>query len=328
MHAGVDDVAVTQSLEAEQTSLNTIVWLLIGGIAGMTLVVSGTTWFAAGRVLHPVEAIRVDFADLSAHHLDRRVPVPRTGDEIARLAITMNSTLDRLQSAVEQQRQFTADASHELRTPLACLRTELELALNHPGTADWPRVVHAAHDDTLRLQTLTTDLLLLARLDAGHADPPPSPPLDLTDLVRGETGRRTLPPHLTLTAHIHPAPIPVHGHHALLARILGNLLDNAERHAATTITVRLTYDAEHRQAVLEVLDDGPGIPPEDHQRIFERFSRLDDARTRDEGGAGLGLAIAERIATTHHGTLTIAPSPQGAHFLLHLPTSAARSKTY
>lgn len=328
VHAGVDDVAVTQSLEAEQTSLNTIVWLLIGGIAGMTLVVSGTTWFAAGRVLHPVEAIRVDFADLSAHHLDRRVPVPRTGDEIARLAITMNSTLDRLQSAVEQQRQFTADASHELRTPLACLRTELELALNHPGTADWPRVVHAAHDDTLRLQTLTTDLLLLARLDAGHADPPPSPPLDLTDLVRGETGRRTLPPHLTLTAHIHPAPIPVHGHHALLARILGNLLDNAERHAATTITVRLTYDAEHRQAVLEVLDDGPGIPPEDHQRIFERFSRLDDARTRDEGGAGLGLAIAERIATTHHGTLTIAPSPQGAHFLLHLPTSAARSKTY
>ncbi|MFJ3310363.1 sensor histidine kinase [Streptomyces sp. NPDC086549] len=118
----------------------------------------------------------------------------------------------------------------------------------------------------------------------------------------------------------HPAPIPVHGHHALLASILGNLLDNAERHAASTITVRLTCDAEHRQAVLEILDDGPGIRLEHHQRIFERFSRLDDARTRDDGGAGLGLAIAERIATTHHGTLAVVPSPQGAHFLLYLPT--------
>ncbi|WP_327403150.1 HAMP domain-containing histidine kinase [Streptomyces sp. NBC_01288] len=320
VHAGVEDVAVTQSLEAEQARLNTIVRLLIGGIAGMTLVVSGTTWFAAGRVLRPVEAIRADFADLSAHHLDRRVPVPRSGNEISRLAVTMNSTLDRLQGVVEQQRQFTADASHELRTPLACLRTELELALNHPDTADWPLVVHAAHDDTLRLQALTSDLLLLARLDAGHADPPPNPPFDLTELVRGETSRRRLPPHLTLTALIHPAPIPVLGHQALLARVLGNLLDNAERHAVGTVTVRLTRDAEHGRAVLEVLDDGPGIPPEHHQRIFERFSRLDDARARDEGGAGLGLAIAERIATAHHGTLAIVPSLQGAHFLLRLPT--------
>ncbi|WP_405950548.1 HAMP domain-containing histidine kinase [Streptomyces prunicolor] len=321
VHAGVDDIAVTQSLEAEQTRLNTIVWFLIGAMVGMTLVVSGTTWFAAGRVLRPVEAIRADFADLSAHHLDRRVPVPRTGNEIARLAITMNSTLDRLQGAVEQQRQFTADASHELRTPLACLRTELELALHHPHTADWPRVVRAAHDDTLRLQTLTTDLLLLARLDAGPTDQPPGPTIDLTDLVRDETSRRTPPPHLTLTVHVGPEPITVNGQQALLARVLGNLLDNAERHAAGTITVRLAYDTEHRQAVLEVLDDGLGIPSEDHQRIFERFSRLDDARTRDGGGAGLGLAIAARIATTHHGTLTIVPSSQGAHFLLRLPTS-------
>ena len=321
VHAGVDDIAVTQSLEAEQTRLNTIVRLLIGGIAGMTLVVSATTWFAVGRVLRPVEAIRADFADLSAHHLDGRVPVPRSGNEIARLAVTMNSTLDRLQRAVDQQRQFTDDASHELRTPLACLRTELELALHHPHTADWPRIVRAAHDDTLRLQTLTTDLLLLARLDAGHTDQPPGPPIDLTALVRDETSRRTPPPHLTLTVHVPPEPITVNGQQALLARVLGNLLDNAERHAAGTITVRLAYDTEHRQAVLEVLDDGLGIPPEDHQRIFERFSRLDDARTRDDGGAGLGLAIAARIATTHHGTLTIAPSSQGARFLLRLPTS-------
>ncbi|MFG3296833.1 sensor histidine kinase [Streptomyces sp. NPDC048179] len=309
------------SLRHEQTRLNTIIWRLGAGALGLTLLVSGSTWLVAGRVLRPVEAIRTDFAELSAHDLDRRVTVPHAGREITRLASTMNTTLDRLESSVDQQRQFTANASHELRTPLSCLRTELELALHRPDTADWPRVVRDAHDDTLRLQALTTDLLLLARLDAGHADPPPGPPLDLTDLVRAETDRRRLPPHLTLTTHIHPEPIPVHGHHTLLARILGNLLDNAERHASSAITVRLTCNTKHGQAALEILDDGPGIPPEHHQTIFERFSRLDDARARDDGGAGLGLAIAERIATTHHGTLTITPSTQGAHFLLHLPTT-------
>ena len=305
----------------EQAHLNTVVRQLAAGTLGLTLVVAGSIWLVAGRVLRPVEAIRADFAELSAHHLDQRIAVPRAGREITRLADTMNTTLDRLQSAVERQRQFTADASHELRTPLACLRTELELALHHPHTADWPRVVDAAHDDTLRLQALTTDLLLLAQLDAGHTDQPPGPPVDLTDLVRDETSRRTPPRHLTLTVHVRPEPITVNGHQALLARVLGNLLDNAERHATGTVTVRLAYDTEHRQAVLDVLDDGPGIPPEHQRRIFERFSRLDDARARDAGGAGLGLAIAARIATTHGGTLTIAPSPQGAHFLLRLPTS-------
>ncbi|MFI6247220.1 sensor histidine kinase [Streptomyces sp. NPDC051016] len=319
-------LSLVRSLRPEQARLNAVVWQLGAGTLGLTLLVAGGTWLVAGRVLRSVEAIRADFAELSAHHLDRRVTVPRAGRELSRLADTMNTTLDRLQSSVDRQRQFTADASHELRTPLACLRTELELALHRPDTADWPRVVRDAHDDTLRLQALTTDLLLLARLDAGHAGPPNGPPLDLCDLVRVETGRRRLASHLTLAAHIDPGPIPVHGHQALLARVLGNLLDNAERHAITTITVRLTCDGEHRQAVLEIRDDGPGIPSEHHQRIFERFSRLDDARARDDGGAGLGLAIAERIATTHHGTLAIASSRQGAHFLLHLPTTTPPSQ--
>ncbi|MFJ6901552.1 sensor histidine kinase [Streptomyces hokutonensis] len=314
-------VVYVHSLSTEQARLNTVVWQLGVGVLGVTFLVTASTWLVAGRVLRSVETIRADFAELSAHHLDQRVTVPRAGREITRLADTMNTTLDRLQNSVDRQRRFTDDASHELRTPLACLRTELELALNHPDTANWPHVVRAAHDDTLRLQTLTTDLLLLARLDAQHTDQLPGPVIDLTDLVRDETGRRTPPPHLTVTLHMPPEPITVDGHRALLARVLGNLLDNAERHAVGIVTVCLTHDTERRQAVLEILDDGPGVPPEDHRRIFERFSRLDDARARDDGGAGLGLAIAARIATTHHGTLTIAPSTQGAHFLLRLPTS-------
>lgn len=321
VHAGVDDIAVTQSLEAEQTRLNTIVWFLIGAMVGMTLVVSGTTWFA----------MRPGTAPGRGH--PRRFRRPERTPSRSTCPSSSHRQRDRppghhheLHARPPARSRRTAASVHRRRLPrtthpLACLRTELELALHHPHTADWPRVVRAAHDDTLRLQTLTTDLLLLARLDAGPTDQPPGPTIDLTDLVRDETSRRTPPPHLTLTVHVGPEPITVNGQQALLARVLGNLLDNAERHAAGTITVRLAYDTEHRQAVLEVLDDGLGIPSEDHQRIFERFSRLDDARTRDGGGAGLGLAIAARIATTHHGTLTIVPSSQGAHFLLRLPTS-------
>ncbi|MBQ0850718.1 HAMP domain-containing protein [Streptomyces sp. BH-SS-21] len=314
-----DYVVLIYSLRAEQARLNTFVWSLAGGTLGLVALIAGSTWFAAGRVLRPVEAIRAEFAELSARHLDRRVPVPRAGNEIARLATTMNTTLNRLQTAVDRQRQFTADASHELRTPLACLRTELELALNRPDAADWPQVVRAAHEDTIRVQELTEDLLLLARLDAEHGDRQPRRTVDLTDVVREETVRRRPPHGIEIDLRTEPGPVAVTGHPALLARVIGNLLDNAERYATSAIAVRLTHDTDHGTAVVDVVDDGPGIPPEDHERIFERFTRLDDARAQDTGGAGLGLAIAQRIATAHHGTLEITPRTRGAHFTLRLP---------
>jgi signal transduction histidine kinase len=306
-------------LHDEQMQMRTTVRYAGAGALLLTFLVAVSTWLITGRALRPVEAIRAEFASLSAHHLDRRVPVPRTGSEIARLATTMNDTLDHLETAVDQQRQFVADASHELRTPLAALRAELELALNRPENAHWPQVVSDALGDTLRLQHLTTDLLLLARLDANNTLPH-SRELDLADLVRDEITRRTTPPHITLVPHIPSDPVLVQGSRHLLARVLGNLLDNAERHTSSTIIVRLTHNQDTREAVLNVTDNGPGIPAGHHQRIFERFTRLDDARTRDTGGSGLGLAIAHRITTTHHGTLTITPATTGAHFTLRLPT--------
>ncbi|MES5823313.1 HAMP domain-containing sensor histidine kinase [Streptomyces sp. RG80] len=322
-------VVMVYSLESAQARLNTLIWSLIGGVPALTLLISGSTWWAVGRVLRPVETIRADFAELSAHHLDRRVPVPRSGDEVARLAATMNATLERLQSAVERQRQFTADASHELRTPLACLRTELELALNAPASADWPQVVRDAHQDTMRLQDLTEDLLLLARLDAERIGARPDRGVDLTDLVREETARRRTTRDLTVDVQSVPGPVTVDGHSALLARVLGNLLDNAVRHASSTVTVRLTHDTDQGVAIIDVQDDGAGIPAQDHERVFERFTRLDNARARDRtgglGGTGLGLAIAHRIATAHDGTLTVTPSPRGAHFTLRLPCRATWS---
>jgi signal transduction histidine kinase len=316
-------------LQREQTQLRTVVWSLMGTVALVAAVASASAWYAAGRVLRPMEAIRYEFAQLSTHHLDRHVPLPRTDNEISRLGRTLNTTLDRLHAALEQQQRFVADASHELRTPLAALRVELELALNQPATTDWPRTVRDALGDTLRLQRLTTDLLLLARLDADarnhDACLATREHVDLTDLVRDEVARRHPPSHITLTLHLSNAPanepVLVHGHRSLLARVLGNLLDNAERHATSTISVRLAHHPDQHQAVLEVCDDGPGIPPQDRTRVFERFTRLDDARTQDSGGAGLGLALAHHITTLHHGTLRITDSSHGAHLTARLPTA-------
>ncbi|GGP77602.1 sensor histidine kinase [Streptomyces melanogenes] len=296
-------------------------WMWLWAIVAVTVVAAGTCWFALGSVLRPVEEARSHFSLLASDASRHRVPLTRSGDEITNLVRTMNSGLTRLQTTVEQQRRFVADASHELRSPLATLQAELEIALSRPDRADWPDVVRAALDDTRRLQHLTEDLLLLARLDL---DKPGGQhrmeKVDLTDLVREETARRHPPAQVDIRLDIVPDPLVVKGHPALLARVLGNLLDNAERHASSSVTIRLSHDTEERQAVLEVVDDGPGIPPADRARVFERFTRLDTARTRHTGGTGLGLAIARRVTTLHRGTLTITPTPHGAHFTARLPT--------
>ncbi|MEU1674434.1 HAMP domain-containing sensor histidine kinase [Streptomyces roseifaciens] len=319
---------VANRLQVEQRRLNHMGRLLAGAVLLVTAALAGATWFVAGRVLRPVEAIRTQFAELTAHHLERRVPVPRTRDEVARLAATMNKTLDQLQAAVDLQRRFVGDASHELRSPLAALRAELEIALAHPGDAEWTAVAEAALGDTRRLQSITSDLLLLARLDATGTDGlPGAQPLDLAALVREEVRRRPEGRRALEVRIEGGAPVIVQGRHTLIARLLGNLLDNADRHAVRAVTVRLGLgpgsgcDAARRVAVLHVEDDGPGIHPDDRQRVFERFTRLDDARTRATGGTGLGLAIAHHIATVHRGTLEITDSPRGARFTTTLPVA-------
>ncbi|MER5510834.1 HAMP domain-containing sensor histidine kinase [Streptomyces sp. NPDC002766] len=319
-----DDDASRPGCWMDQQRLNTTVWWLAGGTLGLTLLAAGGTWLLLGRVLKPVEGIRTQFAALSLSRLDQRIPTPRGGREFTRLVETMNRALDRLEAAAARQRQFTSDVAHELRTPIACLRAELELALTGSGTARWPDAARDALHDTLHVQDITTNLLLLARLDAqaSHRKTLLTKQVDLPDLIRDAVVRRDVADHLSLVVTAPDEPAPVTGHPGLLARVVANLLDNAERHAATTITVTLTVDRARRQAVVDVANDGPPIPPEHRETIFERFSRLDDARTRDAGGTGLGLAIARRITTLHHGTLTLAPSREeqsGARFTVRLP---------
>ncbi|GLW72833.1 two-component sensor histidine kinase [Kitasatospora phosalacinea] len=280
--------------------------LTTAGLAALSAVLVATvgvvTWHTTGRALRPVEAIRSEVAGIGDRDLDRRVPEPGSDDEIARLAHTMNAMLDRLESAGVRQRRFIADASHELRSPLAVLRTQLEVAHTHPDQGVRAEMVAGALQDTDRLQSLAADLLLLARLDAtGHGAPRET--LDLAELARTTVAAR---PRVEL--HARDGAL-VLGNRLWLGRLLTNLLDNAQRHARTRVTVRVDADPADGTVLLDVTDDGPGIDPADRERVFERFTRLDDARSRDDGGTGLGLSIARDIAALHGGTLTILDGP-------------------
>ncbi|WP_329790982.1 HAMP domain-containing sensor histidine kinase [Lentzea sp. DG1S-22] len=301
-----------------QDELNRAALTLLSVLASVTALVSITVLATTVRVLRPVEVMRAELAEINEHNLTRRVPVPSADNEIARLGATLNETLDRVHRGVEDTRRFVADASHELRSPLAALRAELEIALSHPHMADWPTVVKAALEDAERLQELTTDLLLLARLDADALDKQDT--VDLSAVVAREVSRRAM---VTLDADEH---VLVPGRRAQLSRLLGNLLDNAERHAGAAVVVRLRGGTT---ATLEVIDDGPGIPEADRERVFDRFTRLDEARTRAAGGAGLGLAIARRIATRHQGTLeaTDAEGFRGIRFVATIPTGIPQQRT-
>ncbi|MFF2147807.1 ATP-binding protein [Kitasatospora sp. NPDC058190] len=294
--------------------------LTTAALAGLStvllLTVGALTWRAAGRALRPVEAIRAEVAAIGDRDLDRRVPEPRSDDEIARLAGTMNAMLGRLEAAGHRQRRFIADASHELRSPLTVLRTQLEVAIAHPDPEVRADLVAGALEDTGRLQALATDLLLLARLDATGHDWP-GEPVDLVELVGTTLAARGTEPH-PVTVHL-PAAVTVPGNPLWLGRLLTNLLDNAQRHARHRVTVRLVADPASGQAVLDVANDGPAIDAADREKIFERFARLDDARSRDDGGTGLGLPIARDIAAIHGGTLAVPDTPGATTFRTRLP---------
>ncbi|MES5817085.1 HAMP domain-containing sensor histidine kinase [Streptomyces sp. RG80] len=294
------------SLDAEQDAVDTATSAMLVGFPLLLAVVAAVTWLVTRRALRPVEGIRREMAAITASEdLARRVPEPDTHDEVARLARTTNETLAALESSVERQRRFVADASHELRSPIASLRTQLEVGAAHPELLDVPGAV----EDTVRLQRLAADLLLLARLDAGEG--PGDKRLDLGEVARREARGRD-------GVSVEAADVEVAGSRSQLERVIGNLLDNAQRHARSAIGVSVRRDGAW--AVVEVADDGDGVAVADRERIFERFVRLDEARSRDDGGAGLGLAIARDVAARHGGTLTVRDAPAGgALFELRLP---------
>ena len=307
-------VQTRASLAPAQDAIHALWSLLIPGVPALLLLVALLTWLAVGRALKPVSAIRAKLADITAHDLHQRVPEPSSRDEIAALARTVNATLDRLQTAVEQHKRFVADAAHELRSPLAILRTRLELS-GTEAEADAASLASDALTDVARLQTLTADLLLLARLDAG--EPLRDDEVDLGQVAAEEAAQTRPRPDVRVGLDI-AGDVLVSGSSDQLRRLVANLVDNAVRHASSSVTVTVA-SADRTSALLEVADDGPGIPEERRDTVFDRFTRLDQARARDQGGSGLGLAIARDIATAHGGTLCILPDTPGAHLRATLP---------
>jgi signal transduction histidine kinase len=293
-------VVVGQSLDDRDEALGDLLGdlLLIGPAA--LLLASLLGYGVATAALRPVEAMRAEAAAVSAAEPGRRLPLPRSRDEVSRLGATLNEMLGRLERALERERSFVADASHELRTPLALLKTELELALRTPRTeAELEQALRSAAGETDRLAQLVEDLLVLARSDEGRL-PLRRSPVRMRDVLasvaerfrrRAESAGRTIEVEA-------PEPLVVEADAVRLEQALGNLVENALRHGRGSI--RLAASEGGGFVELHVLDEGPGFSSAFLDRAFERFARADEART--EGGAGLGLAIARVIAEAHGGS--------------------------
>ncbi|MCP3993080.1 MAG: HAMP domain-containing protein [Actinomycetia bacterium] len=309
------EVGVSNPLRPVTDSLDAITGLLWFAVPALVLATSLITWLAASRALRPVAAIATQAGAITAANIDQRVPVHDANDEVRHLAVTVNNMLDRLQQARDRQRQLVADASHELRSPVAVSRAQLEVAAASPDTTDWAATTEAVLAEQERLTTLIDDLLTLSRLDETSLGS--ATDIDLDDIIVDEAGRQ--PADIDITAAV---PVRIAGNQQLITRAIRNLLDNAARHANDHVAVTLASDDQH--ATIHVDDDGPGIPVDQHEHVFERFTRLDEARDRSGGGAGLGLAIAREVARAHQGDLTCTRGPLGgARFTLTIPTQTS-----
>jgi signal transduction histidine kinase len=270
-------------------------------------------WLVTGYTLRPIAALSRGAAEVTGTGVPRDLPVPPARDEVRALAVTLNDMLSRLADAQQRQRDLVSDTAHELRSPIASIRAQLEVALDHPDGVDWAETARDVHADTLRLARLAEDLLLLARLDG---QPLRRTPADLCELcataVAGYATAR-VPVRADLME-----PCVVVGDQDALRRLLVNLLDNAVRHAAGQVCVSVRSEAG--RAVLTVTDDGPGIPAADRERVFGRFTRLDNARDRTgEEGAGLGLAIVRSTAEAHGGSVSLGDARPGLRAVVRLP---------
>ncbi|PZF57459.1 sensor histidine kinase [Curtobacterium sp. MCSS17_008] len=316
--AGGDAVLVVGApLEDTDAAVRTTTVLLVVAVPVVVALMSLVTWSVVGRALRPVDRMRREVDDIEGANLDARVAEPGSGDEVDRLAATMNRMLGRLEASQQAQRQFVSDASHELRSPLATIRQHAEVARAHPEATGTAELADVVLDEGARLQDLVESLLLLTRVDERGRDRDRA--VDLDDLVFAEASRARSAHGPTVRIDVSGvAPARVRGDDRLLARVVRNLVDNAVRHAEQLVVLGLGATGD--SAVLTVDDDGHGIPESDRSRVFERFVRLDEGRARDAGGSGLGLAIVDAVVRAHGGDVAVSAAPGGgARFTVRLP---------
>jgi heavy metal sensor kinase len=319
-------ILVGKPFGRELAEMRRLAWRLFGG--GVLVMVVGLAggWFISRSITQPIQSIAATASEISAHNLARRIETAGLDKELVGLATILNEMFGRLESAFDRQSRFTSDASHELRTPLAVLHAHAELALSRPRSAEeYRETLAACLKAAARMGTLVDGLLMLARADAGRLDPQ-FRRLDwrevVDDVVEQYRPQATaadirLSTDLTMS-------VPVRGDAALLARVSSNLLANALRYTPKGGRVHVALSAKGSDgAVLAVEDSGCGIAVEDQPHVFERFFRADKARSRSQGGNGLGLAICKSLVEAHYGRIGFTSLPeQGTRFEVCLPLDA------
>jgi signal transduction histidine kinase len=315
----VDGDAVTilvgDSLEPVSEGSQALIAALAMGVPALTAVVGAASWFLAARALRPVDEMRAKVDEIGGEVAGRRVPEPGSKDEVARLAGTMNRMLERVDSVQQRQKQFVSDASHELRTPLTAVRASLEVALSSGLDGEPLGLVRSSLTEVGRMERLIEDLL--ADAVESNASLRSITDVDLDDLVLEEVGalRQTSAPVIDASG---VSGAQARGNREQLRRAVRNLLSNAVRYGSSTVLVSLQETGG--KVRLAVADDGPGIPADRREAVFERFTRLDEARSRKAGGAGLGLAITRRIVEAHGGRVFVDPEfTGGARLVVELP---------
>jgi heavy metal sensor kinase len=313
---------VGTSLQSKQVAVDRFVRLTVWLIP-LGLIVAGTSgWFMTRRVLRPVQNIALTAKRIELSQLSQRIPLTGSGDEFDQLARTFNETLERLESAVGEMKQFTGSIAHELRTPLTALRGEAEIALLHGrSTEDFRRALSSQLEEFQKLARLIDQLLMLARAEAGELrlqrtdvamDPLLKYIVETLTLLADEKG-------VILKLDSDPGII-VRGDQEWLERALINLLDNAIKYTPAGGRVTVRTSREKSGVRIEVEDTGPGIPPEALPHVFERFYRADPARNKTVEGVGLGLSLVQWIVAEHGGTIVAAICPgTGARFTIQLP---------
>jgi len=311
----------TAAAPAENTLRHVLLMLAVGLPVAVAVAVAGG-FVLVQRALDPVARIACKAEDITQHNLSERLPVVKSGDELERLSVSLNHMISRLEDAIRGSKQFVADASHELRTPLTVMRGELEsLAQDGRLGAEMRERLGSVLEEVERLAEIVESLFALSRLDAGEAHAEWLR-FDLAELAESTAEQMSLlATDKNVTVECDSAPgVTVEGDRARLKQVIVNLLDNAIKYTPSGGRVRLSVRREGDFAVLDVADNGIGIPAEALPHVFKRFFRVDVSRSREQGGAGLGLAIVKSICSAHGADVEVISSPgRGSRFRMRQP---------
>ena len=327
-----DHAFVVEAGFSEAETTGTLRGWLAALVVGLTLLVLLAVWggyVIAQRALNPVDTIIETAERISSRNLAERLPVPSTGDELERLSLALNNMIRRLDESFEYTQRFLADASHELRTPLTILQAELEGMIGKTETgAEVRELAGSALEEVERLRNIVEGLFALNRLDAGEALNK-SEPFDLRELVTSTADQMSLlaeDKRISITCDA-PEKLIIEGDRARLKQVTVNLLDNAVKYTPEGGRIHVRITARGKNALLEVADNGIGIPSEAVPHVFDRFYRVDKARSRQFGGAGLGLSIVKSICTAHSGRVAVqSKEGEGTRFTVELPLANGVSK--